>query len=198
MNDDRRRNGAGDGRRKSAGGFTLVEMLVVIMIVVLVAGASVAMLNVFFRGQGVRQGAMLLTQAFTRGKQLSATSRKVHFLVFTNAADGGRVTTYADTNGNHVFDGDQVDLEIDEHPVIDLPSFVDFAEAPKWVGIEPNGYCTFNPGFKEISSGRFEGEIKAGHPVGDIILQLRGKSFKMCMDIERPTGKIRKSHFFAE
>ena len=88
----------------STSGFTLFEMLIVIMIIVLVAGASVAMLNVFFRGQGVRQGAMLLTQAFTRCKQLATTERKVHFLAFTNGPDSGRVSTYVDGNANHQFD----------------------------------------------------------------------------------------------
>jgi hypothetical protein len=156
------------------------------------------MLNVFFRGQGVRQGAMLLTQAFTRCKQLAATERKVHFLAFTNAADSGRISTYVDGNSNHQFDGERIDPEIRDQAVYDLPKFVDFAESPKWIGIEPNGYCVFSPGFREISSGDFEGEIAAGRPVGDIILVLRGKTFRMCMDIERASGKIRKSHFFAE
>lgn len=183
-------------RQGREGGFTLFEMLIVIMIIVLVAGTSIATLNTFFRGQEVKQGAGLVSQAFTRCKQLASTERRVHFMVFDNVGDAGRIQTFVDANSNHVYDP-KTDKEIPGAPV-DLPRFVKFAESPKWIGIEPNGYCVFNAGFREVSSGDFEGEIAAGRPVGDIILQLEGRPYKMCMDVERASGKLRKSHFFAE
>ena len=51
--------------------FTLMELMVVIIIIVILAGVSVAMMNMFFRGQGPRQGATQLVVAFANGKQLA-------------------------------------------------------------------------------------------------------------------------------
>jgi hypothetical protein len=136
---------------------------------------------------------MIITQAFAQCKQLSADQRVVHFLVFTNAADGGKVAIYKDTNMNKKFDAG-TDVEIPERQA-ELPKYVNFVTYPAWVGIEPSGYCI---GFTDIPAGTFEGNNAGGTATGDIIIQLQGKPFKMCMDIDPAAGKIRKSHFYAQ
>jgi prepilin-type N-terminal cleavage/methylation domain-containing protein len=192
-------------RSPGASGFTLFEMLVVIMIIVIVAGGAVAMLNMFFRGQGIRQAAVLVSGCFTHAKELSATQRKVHFLVFENDTKAGLawVRICADGNGNHQFDRVEIDKPIDADKLY-LPHGV-FFQIPAqnwigWVGVEPNGYCVFRPGYREISAGEFEGDIAADPPVvtGDIVLEMQGQPFKMCLDVERCAGKIRKCHFISE
>lgn len=178
-------------------GFTLIELLVVIIIIIIIASTVVALMNVFFRGQGVRQGSLIITQAFAQGKQLAADTRVMHFVVFSNAPDGGRMQIYRDGNGNKQWDGAALDPEISER-TIELPKFVNFTTMPAWVGFEPSGYCLFNTGFVEISAGAFEGGNVTKPGVGDLVITMQNKPFHINMDIERSSGKIRKSHFWAE
>jgi prepilin-type N-terminal cleavage/methylation domain-containing protein len=183
--------------KKNGRGFTLVELLVVIIIIIILASTVVALMNVFFRGQGVRQGAATVTMAFAQCKQLAAEKRLVHFMVFTNAPDGGRINIYRDGNGNKQWDGAAVDPEIPEK-TIELPKYVNFTSYPQWCGIEPSGYCLFNTGFSELSAGAFEAANGSPPGAGDIVIQMQNKPFKMTMDVERSSGKIRKAHFFAQ
>ena len=70
-------------------GFTLIEMLVVIIIIVIVAGATVSMMSLFMRGQGVQRGGMIVTQAVAQAKARAAETHKFHFLVFSKSVQGG-------------------------------------------------------------------------------------------------------------
>ncbi len=182
---------------KSKRGFTLIELLVVIIIIIIIASTVVALMNVFFRGQGIRQASIVITQAFAQGKQLSCDQRVVHFIVFTNAPDGGRMQIYRDGNGNKTWDGAAMDPEISER-TIELPRFVMFIKNPQWVAFEPSGYVIFNTGFVELTPGAFEAAQSSNPPDGDLIIQMNNRPYKMTMDIERVTGKIRKSAFYAQ
>ena len=182
---------------KSKKGFTLIELLVVIIIIIILASTVVALMNVFFRGQGVRQASLVITQAFAQGKQLAADTRVVHFIVFSNAPDGGRMQIYRDGNGNKTWDGAAMDPEIPER-IIELPRFVMFTKNPQWVAFEPSGYIIFNTGFVELSPGAFEAAQSGTPPDGDIIIQMNNRPYKMTMDVERVTGKIRKAVFYAQ
>jgi prepilin-type N-terminal cleavage/methylation domain-containing protein len=60
-------------RRRS--GFTLIELMIVIIIVIM-AGMSVAPLSAFFRGQGARQGAAIISQAAGPFRNLNGLGRR--------------------------------------------------------------------------------------------------------------------------
>ncbi|MBI2931041.1 MAG: prepilin-type N-terminal cleavage/methylation domain-containing protein [Planctomycetes bacterium] len=187
-------------------GFTLIEMLVVIVIIVILVGASVAMINVFFRGQGVRQGALIVTQAIAQAKQLAADKRSVHFVVFENKPDGGEMRIYQDTSAPFK-EFTLGDTEIEQRP-IGLSKHVRFRGpfCPAWLGVEPSGYVIFSPGsisgggFMEVHASWFEGQLRADPPVlaGDIVLEMASQRYFMCMDVDRAGGKIRRSHFVTQ
>jgi prepilin-type N-terminal cleavage/methylation domain-containing protein len=183
-------------------GFTLIELMVVIVIIIILAGSTVALLNVFFRGQGVRQGAMIVQQALAQAKQLAADKRTVHFVVFSNdpAGDGGKMQIYQDTGTPPNKQWDPADIEVPER-AYPLPKYVVFQHAPAWIGIEPSGYCLFSSnaipsgGFTEVQASAFEGALAANSTAGDIILNMLNKTYKMCIDVDRASGKARRHHF---
>jgi prepilin-type N-terminal cleavage/methylation domain-containing protein len=197
--------------RRRERGFTLIEMLIVIIIIVILAGASVALLNAMLRGQGVKQGAMIVTQAVAEAKQQAAKTHKVVFLVFSplggGAAGGaagpeGWLEIHMDKNEDGVYQGDQKLDSQDSDPAIeglkiDLPRFVVFEGAPVWIGFSPSGYITFSPGFKEVQASTFDAVMNGSNPraIGDVILRMSGRGFYMCVDLDRASGKVRRSFF---
>jgi prepilin-type N-terminal cleavage/methylation domain-containing protein len=183
-------------------GFTLLELLIVIIIIVLLTTMSVALLSVFFRGQGARQGAMVVMQVLAQTKQEAAKTRKVHYVVFSKKGDDGWMEIHKDMDNNGIYNGDQDPKTIDPDPVIpdgyvELPKNVTFDYSPTWLSISPSGYCGFNPGFKEIQASTFDKVMNGPKPtpVGDVILRVMNKPFVMCLDIDRASGKIRRSFF---
>lgn len=191
--------------RKTPSGFTLLELLIVIIIIVLLATMSVALLSVFFRGQGARQGAMIVTQVLAQAKQEAAKTHRYHFIVFSKIGKDGWMEIHKDDPqmSNGIYNGDQVpDTTSDSDPLVvnsytELPRNVAFENAPDWIAISPSGYCGFNPGFKEMQASSFDNVMNgpSPKPVGDIILRVLNKPFVMCLDIDRASGKIRRNFF---
>jgi prepilin-type N-terminal cleavage/methylation domain-containing protein len=192
-------------RRK---GFTLLELLIVIIIIVLLTTLSVALLSVFFRGQGARQGAMIVTQVMAQAKQEAAKTHKYHFVVFSPLNKEGWMEIHKDNvqMSNGIYDGDQDSSTTgDTDPLVqdsytELPKGVVFEAAPKWIGIAPSGYCSFNSGFTEIQASSFDSIMNMASPsaVGDVVLRVQNKPYIMCMDIDRASGKVRRSFFINE
>ncbi len=210
-------------RRK---GFTLLEMLVVIIIIIILAGTTVALLNTFFRGQGARQGALVVTQEVARARHLAAKDLVMHYLVLsppqTTAGipdPEGWLEIHADQpdanqDYNRVYDGDQDRTTNDTDPVVSralLPRFVVFdwgaATACAWISFRPSGYLTmFTSGGSPFPSGEaiqasaFDATMNGADPtaVGDIIVRVYEKSYRMCIDLDRASGKVRRHFFLAE
>ena len=191
--------------RNRDGAFTLLELLIVIIIVVLLATLSVALLSVFFRGQGARQGAMIVTQVLAQAKQESAKTHRYHFIVFSPPNTDGWMEIHKDdpTNSNGIYNGDHDPKTTnDTDPVVpdsytELPRNVAFETSPTWIAIAPSGYCGFNAGFKEMQASSFDKVMNgpSPKPVGDIVLRVLNKGYTMCLDIDRASGKIRRNFF---
>src|SRR5205814_4324572 len=123
-------------------GFTLLELLIVIIIIVLLVTMSVALLSVFFRGQGARQGAMVVTQVLAQAKQEAAKTHKYHFVVFSKTGQDGWMEIHKDFDNNGLYNGDQDKNTDDPDPCVidsytDLPKNVTFERAPTWIAISP-------------------------------------------------------------
>ncbi|HLF93529.1 MAG TPA: prepilin-type N-terminal cleavage/methylation domain-containing protein [Planctomycetota bacterium] len=185
-------------------GFTLIEMLVVIIIIVIIAGVSVALLGVFFRGQGVRQGSMIVSQVIAEAKQAAAKSHRVHYVVFSKTQTEAWMEIHRDnpTNLDGLYQGDQNSDSNDADPAlpggrVDLPKHVQFDYAPVWIAFTPSGYCYFSGGFKEIQASTFDAVMNGAspNPVGDIIIKIDLQPYYMCMDLDRASGKIRRTFF---
>ncbi len=188
------------------GGFTLVEMLVVIIIITIIAGASVMLVNSILRGQGVKQGAVLVQQAVAQAKQMTAATRRVHFLVFSPLNRDGWLEIHEDTNGDGLYQGDQDPQSQDTDKMVDgvradLPQWVVFETAPAWAGFQPSGYMTlYNSSgglFAEVQASQFDMIMNGPNPnaIGDVVLGITGRPYKMCQDLDRASGKVRR-HFF--
>ena len=191
-------------------GFTLIEMLIVIIIIVIVAGATVSMMGVFLRGQGVNRGGAIVTQAVAQAKGRAAETHKYHFLVFSKSGQqaGGQTISegwmevHRDMNNDGVYQGDQDPTTPDADPVvqgdtIQLPKFVVFEYAPEWIAFAPSGYIGFGGGFQEIQASSFDANMSGSNPstVGDVILRIQNQEYYMCMDMDRASGKIRRFFF---
>ena len=191
------------GSRRGAG-FTLIELLVVIIIIVILAGVSIALLGVFFRGQGVRQGASIVMMTIAEAKQAAAATHRVHFVVFSKTKTEGWMEIHSDdiVNPDGIYQGDQDSSTNDPDPAlpggrIDLPKHVQFDYAPTWIALTPSGYCYFSSGFKEIQASTFDNVMNGASPsaIGDVILKVDNQPYYMCLDLDRASGKIRRSFF---
>ena len=194
--------------RASQKGMTLIEILIaliVIIIIVLMATLSVALLSVFFRGQGARQGAMIVTQVLAQAKQEAAKTHRYCFVVFSPVGKDGWMEIHRDdpNNINGIYNGDfDPATTNDADPVVqdsytDLPKGVAFETAPTWMSVAPSGYCSFNTGFKEMQASSFDRVMNgpSPKPIGDIVLRVLNKPYAMCLDIDRASGKIRHNVF---
>jgi prepilin-type N-terminal cleavage/methylation domain-containing protein len=185
-------------------GFTLLELLIVIIVIVLLTAMSVALLSVFFRGQGARQGAMIVTQVLAQAKQEAAKTHKYHFVVFSKPGEDGWMEIHKDNvqMSNGIYDGDQNPKTDDLDPLVpdsftELPKNVAFERSPVWIGISPSGYCSFDSSFQPMQASSFDKIMNGASPtpVGDIILRVTNKPFAMCLSIDRASGKIRRNFF---
>lgn len=191
--------------RRREQGFTLLELLIVIIIIVLLVTMSVALLSVFFRGQGARQGAMIVTQVMAQAKQEAAKTHKYHFISFSKPNEDGWMEIHRDMDNNGLYNGDNNPKSDDSDPLVDnsfteLPRNVVFERSPVWLAVSPSGYCGFSPGYSEMQASSFD-KIMNGptpKPVGDIIIRVKGKPFVMCLDLDRASGKIRRNFFLNE
>jgi prepilin-type N-terminal cleavage/methylation domain-containing protein len=183
-------------------GFTLLELLIVITIIVLLATISVALLSALFRGQGVRQAAMLVTQVLAQAKQEAAKTHRYHFVVFSKEGQEGWMEIHMDMDNNGMYNGDQDPRTNDPDPLVpesytELPRMTAFERAPVWIGISPSGYCSFSPGFQPMQPSAFDSIMNGGRPtpVGDIIIRVSNKPYVMCLSLDRASAKIRRSFF---
>jgi prepilin-type N-terminal cleavage/methylation domain-containing protein len=185
-------------------GFTLIELLVVIIIIVILAGLSVALLNVFFRGSGVRQGAMIVSQALAQTKQAAAETRSVHYLVFSPVDQEGWMEIRKDMNQDGIYQP-ATDVAI-EGRKFDLPKYVVFEKAPGYVALQPSGYLSLFTStggvLAEVSASQFDSIMNGNTTAteGEIVLAVMAadglkKPYRMCMDLDRASGKVRR-HFF--
>ena len=133
-------------------GFTLLELLIVIVIIVLLTTMSVALLSVFFRGQGARQGAMIVTQVLAQAKQEAAKTHKYHFVVFSKPGEEGWMEIHKDNvlNSNGLYDGDQNPKSDDLDPLVpdsftELPRNVSFERSPTWIASPPRATAPSTP-----------------------------------------------------
>lgn len=195
---------------KRRGGFTLVEMMVVIIIIIIMASVSVALLNTFFKGQGARQGGMIVMQAVARAKQAAAETHNVHFLVFSTIKKEGWLEVHRDADGDGRYTGDQDpatqepdtgDPMLEGHR-IDLPKYVVFEVAPDWIAFQPSGHMTlYRAGspYNDVPAGQFDGVMdklaSASNRIGDVIVWVENQDYWMCLDVDRPSGKVRRQVF---
>ena len=187
-------------------GFTLIEMLIVIIIIIILASVLTASMSMFFRGQGVRQGTQQVIMAFAQARQLAATRNRIYFVVFHNDGDSGTLeiheNTTPDTDPDPIYGGDfnlttedSIDPAVGANPV-GLPRNVFFMEGkyPPWVGIRPTGTCFFPDTFNPIGASDFDGNAAQADPldIGDIVLEAVDQPHRMCLDLDRSSGKIRR------
>lgn len=192
-----------DARRD--GGFTLLEMMIVIAIIGIILGASVALLGLFFKGESVRQASAIVAQGVAEAKQWAAKERVYFFLVFSKEGEEGTIEIHRDANKDGIYQGDQDVKTPDADPAVegkwaDLPKFVIFERSPKWISFAPSGYMGFSPGFNEMQASSFDA-VHAGsnpNPVGDVVVKVTNRNFRVCMDLDKATGKVRRSHFLGE
>src|SRR5213075_3250302 len=105
--------------RRREKGFTLIELLIVIIIIVLMATMAVALLSVFFRGQGARQGAMVVMQVLAQAKQEAAKTHHYHFVVFSKANTEGWMEIHRDMDQNGLYNGDDNPKTVDPDPCVE-------------------------------------------------------------------------------
>jgi type II secretory pathway pseudopilin PulG len=184
--------------RGSRGGWSLVELLIVMIIVVLLMTAMVALFNEMFRGQGVREGGRVFMTALSDARQLAATKRVDHILRLYNQTDGGVIEIYEDTNGNKVYDsGDK----LIEGGKTYLPQHCFFMDSPKlypdWILLANTGTCKYAPGFSGVERNEFDANANLSKPqlVADVALWIKGRPYKLLMDIDKVTGKVRRQEF---
>ena len=179
----------GEARKTRVEGFTLIELLVVIIIIVIMTGMTMAMMSVFLRDQGIRQGGNMVQNTLSLCRQYSAEKRVMHFVVFTNNdKEGcGVMRTFKDINNTKSWDN--ADVEVEGGMVL-LPQNVIFKKVPAWIGVTPTGYCT---GYTDMSSSLFEKRMRDFQEEGDIILVNKAGRYRAwCMDIDPAAGKIRR------
>jgi len=176
-------------------GFTLIELMIVIIIIVIMAGMSVALLSSFFRGQDARQGAAIISQAAALCKQEAASRHRVAFLVFSAKGQEAWVEIHDDTPLSGQYQPDA------SHPLIGerilLPKYTTFDRSPDWIGFYPSGYLKFSAGFPPMSASGFDTLMNgpAPPPVGDVVIGLQNQPFKMCLNFDPASGKVRRSFF---
>jgi Tfp pilus assembly protein FimT len=180
---------ASERRQSRVEGFTLIELLVVIIIIIILTGMTIAMMSVFMRDQGIRQGGNMVANALSLCRQYAAEKRVMHFVVFKNSeSEGcGVMRTYKDINNTKTYDnGDQ---EV-EGGTVQLPKNVVFKKVPDWIGVTPTGYAT---GYTDLSSSMYEKRMRDFQEEGDIVLVMKvGQYRAWCMDIDPAAGKIRR------
>jgi len=191
--------------RRHRGGFTLLEMMIVIAIIGIVLGVSVALFGIMMKGEAARKGGILVQQAVAETKQWAAKQHRYYFLVFSEEGKEGWMEIHEDKNNDGIYQGDQdpktpdADKALDGY-AIQLPRFVQFENAPKFVGFSPSGYLSFAPGFSEVQASTFDAVHNGSNPkpVGDIVIKIEHREFRMCLDLDKASGKVRRSHFLGE
>ncbi len=182
-------------------GFTLIELLVVIIIIVILASIAVVLAGAFVRGQGVRQGTLTIVQTLARARQLSVNQRVPHFVAFYKGGDTGSMKIYRDANGNSLFDylPSVTDTPIDQD-LIFLPRLSNFYSYVTYVGFTPSGSVIYPPTYSEVTSSAFDAEMAKPAPAltGDIVLTSPDGKYFMCIDIDKPSGRVRRHHFIAK
>jgi prepilin-type N-terminal cleavage/methylation domain-containing protein len=187
-------------------GFTLVELLVVLMMMVILMGSAVALFSVIFRGQGVRQGAVLLSSALAEARIQAAKTRRMHFIrLFNKASDqNGSMQVYVDTNDNKTLDT-ATDQKVGTERALPKGVRIEWAGGvavdaaggtDSWIAFGPTGYVTYKEG-TGIGPSEFEELSKTSSTTGDVRIIESSRNFRMLIDVDEIMGVVRKSHFFA-
>jgi prepilin-type N-terminal cleavage/methylation domain-containing protein len=185
-------------RTRNRGGWTLIELLIVLIVVVILLSALVALFNEMYRGQGVREGARVFSQALADARTMAAAQRTTHLMKLYNLTDGGVVEIYEDVNGNRALDAADRMVEAGK---IYLPPHCIFMTSPKlypdWIALSPTGGCVYSPGFTGIERSEFDNNYNLARPQvkGDVVLWMKDRPYKMGIDIDRVTGKVRRQEF---
>jgi prepilin-type N-terminal cleavage/methylation domain-containing protein len=200
--------------RRSQKGFSMIEMLVVITIILVLVTGSISILGVFMRGQGLKQAGRIVGTQFMNARQKACSEKCVYFLVFDTGKQCMRLFRDVDPDGPagpKTFDrtlatiGPDADLQDgDEHP---LPSHVEFACSQAWasgiasksltstgpydvagstfcIAFYPDGSCVL-PG----SGVNWDPDVAK---TADLMLIQEGQSARLFIDINPPSGKVRK------
>jgi prepilin-type N-terminal cleavage/methylation domain-containing protein len=191
-------------------GFTLIELLVVLAIMALILGTVAAMWGLMFRSGGLRQGGLVVNSGVTSARMEASNTRTDHWVDLEKfAATGlGRIKIYRDSGAGNVGTltptGGSADLLIGKP--LDLPQGCLFGKNdtdvegavgfPAWLRIASTGYVRYPTGYTSYQIFAFESNLSAGTPVGDLIMKVKGRSFKLYMDVNEVTGAIRKHAFY--
>jgi len=192
--------------RNSKRGFTLIELLVVMIIALMLMFMALMMFNEMFRGQEVRTAGRLVEQALADGRQLSAEKGTQFYVRFSNAitADRGTIQIFADTNRSGGYESGTDQLVPGGQ--IDLPKFCYFGDTayglaskmyPDMVTLVPTGYAKYTPAAYGVQRGPFDANFNLASPsiLGDIVLVVKSKPHKLCLDIDTMAGKVRRQEY---
>jgi type II secretory pathway pseudopilin PulG len=187
-------------RRKSEGGFTLVETIVVVGIILIVLGMSAGLFGLFSKDRALQGSASIVRVMFQKVRGLAAKSQRVHFIVVS--ATGDSIEIWEDTNADGRFStGDQ---KAAEEPVqlrggTFISKFPTDAWSNKYIGFRPGGgSLVFPAGTTDIDAATFETAINSGSPVGDIEIASANATIHAYVDVVGQTGLIRKVHLRAD
>ena len=190
-----------NGRGGSLTGFTLIELIVVISIIVLMTSISMVFVSKFIKSENLKHGGLILRTTFMKVRQLAATQRIMHFLVFE--PNTSSMTIYKDINGNQTWDKN-TDEQVDE--TIGLPegiSFLSGHDGPPLFNLpEPYLYLGFRTDASLMMPTGISDQSLVHPPKikeTDIVLKQKNQpKTKMYIDFERGTAKIRVLLLYTE
>ncbi|HLG42099.1 MAG TPA: type II secretion system protein [Planctomycetota bacterium] len=187
-------------------GFTLIELLVVMIIALMLMFMALMMFNEMFRGQEVRTAGRLVEQAMSDARQLSAEKGTQFYVRLSNSItpDRGTVQTFADTNRSGAYEVGTDQLVPGGQT--DLPKFCFFGDTtnglatkmyPDMITLVPTGYARYTPAAYGVQRGNFDSNFNLASPsiMGDIVVVVKGKPHKLCLDIDTMAGKVRRQEY---
>lgn len=197
-------------------GFTLMELLVVCVIIVILVGGVIALYGAMFSKDRVKTASNTLQVALLDGRQNAATQRISYFIRLSNANmatdPSGMVYIYMDKDYNKQLSTATDTLTSDPQK---MPKGVIFWAPyyPDYIMVEPNGAMVFSatsggtdvgfPGGQTFAGGptgysttAYENNFANSNPniMGDIVMSLMDLQYKVCLDVDPVSGKIRKSN----
>jgi Tfp pilus assembly protein FimT len=214
------RAGAFGGRRA----FTLLELLVVITIIIIMTTISILMLGMFLQGQRVKSGGRIVMAAFNKARQLAASERVWHFLVFDTNTTPQQLVIWRDNSRdfrlqyNVAWTPSQpanVDKPADGQDPIVLPDNVVFLtrstnnalwnlspmphlafRADGTIGTENQSPVPVDRSF--VSGGTHSAHAQYQSSIADLTLEQTGAPGTLYIDYSFPTGKVIKMHYYKE
>lgn len=200
-------------------GFTLIELMIVIAIITIIATTSIMMVGGLLKGDSVKKGGRILQAAFAKGRQVAATKRMIHYLVFN--MNNNMILVFEDTNRDKVFnnskggDGSITGSDVMVGEPISMPQNVYFdkifgqsgATAAPYAAFLPDGsvlfYADTGGGMASDVSWKSIGYQEGGDSAptqSDLVLRI-GKepadtTDKVYADVVGVTGLLRKIEYY--